>query len=365
MRSAVVLFALMFFFNLLKAQEISTFSGEDGSYAVTPETIIFKRVHEPEEYAFSLLVPHNWITEGGIYRIDPTAGGGSGNAIDAKVDFSVKNDRNGDVMIRFLPDMNYFDMRYSPAGQMGMFSVGSNYNGMMVLPFQSADQFIKYIVFPYAHPQLTDFTVISTKNSPELINMVRKEDQYIGIHFEYDAGVVDIGYLENGKEYREIVIAVTQDFGQLGAGLWKNRHTFFVRAPKDVFENWTPVFHVIISSLQINMQWLIGEIRGQVERGAINAEVLQRLQQLDDEIQQSHSNTNAQINNEMFLNLTGQEEYVNPYTNKVETGSNEWNHRWVNQQNEVIYTNDVNYNPNQDQRIGSDDFKLTPINKRK
>jgi hypothetical protein len=174
---------------------------------------------------------------------------------------------------------------------------------------------------------------------------------------------VEITYTENGIAYREAIIAVTQDFGQLGAGLWKNRHTFFVRAPENEFENRVPVFSVIINSLQINMQWLIGELEGQVRRGEINAEVLRRLQQMDAEITQNQAQTNAQINNDMFLNLTGQEEYVNPYTKKIETGSNQWNYRWVNKDNEIIYTDDINYNPNQDLTLDRDDYKLSAIMK--
>lgn len=325
------------------------------------QTMIFQRVHEPNEDAFNLLVPKGWITSGGIYRIDPTAGGGSGNAIDAKVDFSVMNNQEGNLMIRFLPDMNYFDMRYSPAGQMGMYPVGSNYNGMMVLPFQSAGQFIQNVVIPYAHPGLTDYEVTDSRNSPELIKFTQKEDAYIGIPFQYDAAIVEIAYAEKGTDYREAIISVTQDFGQIGAGLWKNRHTFFVRAPQAQFEEQAPVFGEIVNSLKINMNWLIGEIRGQVRRGETNAEVLRRLQQMDAEITQHQAQTNAQINNDMFKNLTGQEEFRNPYTNEVETGSNEWNYRWVNADREVIYTDDINYNPNTDKAVNRDDFKLSKI----
>lgn len=341
---------------MLPSATISQTTTDDGTW-------IFQRKHEPKEYAFSLLIPKGWVTSGGIYRIDPTTGGGSGNAIDAKVDFSVMSDPDGRVMMRFLPDMNYFDMRYSPAGQMGMFPTGSNYNGMMVSPFQDAGSFIKNIVIPYVHPALGSYEEIGLRNSPELVEFTRKEDAFIGILFTYDAGIMEISYEENGVSYREAIIAVTQDFGQIGAGLWKNRHTFFVRAPEQDFESWAPVFGVIINSLNLNMKWFIGEVRGQVERGETNAEVLRRLQQMDAEITNHKAQTNAQINNDMFLNLTGQEEYVNPYDNKIETGSNEWNYRWVNKDEEIIYTDDINYNPNQDLTLDRDDYKLTPIKK--
>jgi hypothetical protein len=268
-------------------------------------------------------------------------------------------------MIRFLPDMFYFDMRNSPAGQMGMFPTGSNYNGMMVCPVLAGDQFIQNIVIPYVHPQLADYQINESKPSPELIALVTKEDQYMGIPFKYGAAVMDISYSENGTNYDEIIIAVTQDFGQLGAGLWRNRHTLFLRTPDGEIENYAPVFSVIINSVEINMQWFIGEIRGQVKRGEIGAEVLDYIIKADKEIQQGHMVTNAEINNQMFLNLTGQEEYKNPYTNEIEMGSNEWNRRWINTDGEVIYTDDVNYNPNTDQLLNRDDFKLSEIKKTK
>ena len=66
----------------------------------------------------------------------------------------------------------------------------------------------------------------------------------------------------------------------------------------------------------------------------------------------------------MFLTLTDQEEYVNPYTNDVETGSNQWSHRWVNESGDIIYTNQEDYNPNTDINLNRSDYKLTPIRKR-
>ncbi len=41
---------------------------------VQSQNLILQRKNEPKEGAFSLLVPKNWNMEGGIFRIDPTAG---------------------------------------------------------------------------------------------------------------------------------------------------------------------------------------------------------------------------------------------------------------------------------------------------
>lgn len=326
--------------------------------------MVFQRVQEPKENAFSLLLPKGWITEGGIFRIDPTAGGGSGNAIDAKLDFSMKKDAAGTVMMRWLPDMYYFDMSMSPAGQMGMFPAGSNYNGMLVLPKMNGLQFIQQVVIPYVHPGMQNYDVNEQKGSPEIAKAIQKADVYWGQQFGYDAGVTTITYQENGIRYKEKVIAVVMDFGQLGAGLWKNRFTLMGRAPADQYEQWEPIFMEIIQSVKINMRWLIGEIRGQVKRGEIQQEVLDRLIAMDKEIQQNTSKTYAEINNDAFLTLTEQEEYVNPYTKEVEVGSDQWKYRWVNESGDVVYSDSNDYDPNNDDILNRTDYKKTPIRKR-
>jgi len=329
------------------------------------ETLIMHRVWEPRENAFSLLIPKGWSYTGGIYRLDPSTSGGAGNAIEAKLDFSVFSDKQGSVMIRWLPDMYYFDMSRSPAGQMGLFPTGSNYNGMTVIPRMNAALFTENIVIPYIHPGLQGISITERKNAPDVARMIMNQDKYMMANFIYDAAITTLTYRENGIEYQEKIVTVVMDFGDLGAGLWKNRSTFYARAPKGQFENYEPIFGEIINSVKINMNWLIGEIRGQVQRNQIHQDVLNTIQRMDKEIAEHQRKTNYEINNDMFLTLTEQEEYVNPYTNEVEVGSNQWQYRWVNQDNEVVYSNNQDYNPNMDDLINRNDFKLTPVRERK
>jgi hypothetical protein len=67
---------------------------------------------------------------------------------------------------------------------------------------------------------------------------------------------------------------------------------------------------------------------------------------------------------DMFLTLTDQEEYVNPFTNQIETDSNQWDYRWVDEAGEVIYTNDEYYDPRLDVNLNHVDFERTPVRKR-
>ena len=68
---------------------------------------------------------------------------------------------------------------------------------------------------------------------------------------------------------------------------------------------------------------------------------------------------------DMFLTLTDQEKYMNPFTNQIETGSNQWDYRWVKEAGEVIYTNDEYYDPRLDVNLNRVDIESPPIIKKK
>lgn len=137
-------------------------------------TMVFTRVHEPREKAFSVLIPRGWQVEGGIFRLDPSAQGGAAQSIAAKVDFAVKKDPAGTVLMRWLPDMLYFDPRYSPAARMGLMQTGSNYNGMLVHPLVPASQFMIQMAFPYAHPQARNVQIVRAKPLPNVARSYRQ-----------------------------------------------------------------------------------------------------------------------------------------------------------------------------------------------
>jgi hypothetical protein len=328
--------------------------------------LVFQRKNEPRENAFSLLVPKGWQLQGGIYRIDPLTQGGPSQSIVAKLDFAVKKDDNGSIMIRWLPDILYFDARYSPAGQMGLFPEGSNYQGMTVYNLMSPESFISRIAFPYAHPNAQNVVVVETKNLTNVANnysqRVKQAMPYATM--SYSAAIVKLTYNENGNQYDEIMFSIIENWGQLGAGMWGNKETFLVRAPKDELKNWEGLFSVIQNSVKINLQWLVGEIKGQAIRGEIAVNTQKEIERIGREITSHRAKTNTEINNDMFLTLTEQEEYVNPYTNEIEVGTNQWQHRWVNESGDVIYTDNESYDPNVDINLNRSDFKRSKIRKR-
>ena len=242
-------------------------------------------------------------------------------------------------------------------------------NGMPVVYRVSPEEFLVNTVFPQLRPGAADVRVVETKKLPSLAESYRQRTAaipIIGGQFQFDAAMVTLDYVENGTRFRERMITLICDFGSVGAGMWNNDETATFRAPVAEFQAWEPVVQVIVNSVQINMPWLAGELRGQIQRSGKYRDVQAEVERIGREIAAHRQKTNAEINNDMFLTLTGKEEYVNPYTNQVEVDSGAWRHRWVNESGEIVFTNDESYNPNvvPDPPFNRTDFKRSQIRPR-
>ena len=330
-------------------------------------TVVLKRYLDQTEQAFTILVPEGWGTQGGITRVDPLAAGGPTNSIAAKVNFAVASDDDFSVGIYFMPDVMYFDSKNMPAADYGLFPPGSNYQGMTVWPLMSADQFLSQVIFPQLHPDATNIQVIEQRPLPQLAQKYtnRLQSFIFPSMFTYDAGTMTVTYNEGGVRYKEKLFAVIEDWGTLGAGMWGNKETIALRAPESGFGMWEPLLSTIQGSIRINPQWIAGEIQGQIERGKIGLKTQAEIQRLEREMLDHQATTNWEINNDMFLTLMEKEEYVNPYTNEVEIGTNQYPERWQNSLGDVIYTDDEYYDPNTDVNLHlTQDFQRSPIRPR-
>jgi hypothetical protein len=74
--------------------------------------------------------------------------------------------------------------------------------------------------------------------------------------------------------------------------------------------------------------------------------------------------TNAEIMNDQYLNLMSLEEYKNPYSGEIDVGSNQWDHRWVNESGDEFYTDDEYDDPNIPSLLNRSDWRRTPVRPR-
>jgi hypothetical protein len=348
--------------------------------AVVPDTLIFQQMTEPNEGAFSILVPQGWRVEGGILRVDPMMQTQSAQAIAAKVDFAVKCDTVGTVMMRWLPEMLYCDMRFSPAGMMGLFPPGSNYQGMTVSPVMPPQDFLATVVFPSVHPQAMNLQIVDQKSLPALAQKYHQRLASVPMlgGAQHAAASVTFTYVENAIRYREKGFTVIENLGQVAGGMWSNKESLYFRAPEDELEKWRPVLSHIQRSVRFNPQWLQQETMGQMQRTGIfrqaqqaaiardqrMMEIQRQVQEIDRQIVEHQQRTNAEIQNDVFLTLTEQEEYMNPYTGDIDYGSNQWNHRWVTADGDEFYADDEYADPNITDALNRTDWKRTQVRPR-
>lgn len=337
-----------------------------------PPMVSFQRQWEPKEHAYSFLVPAGWIVEGGMFHVDPTQANGTANSIDGKCDLAVKKDAAGTVTFRWLPVWNYCDMSQSSQFSMmaGMFPVGSRYQGMEVRPMPDYGSFLQQL-FQTLHPAASDVNIVEVKPMPELAEVYRKINkavdeqlQAIGLgSSRYDAGGLIVEYTEGGTRFREGLVTCLVDMRVAGA-LWNNQHTQMMRSPAGEVKQWKPILDIICQSVRLNPEWFAAASRAGAERARLSQETMRYLQAVDQEIVAHRNQTNTEIRYEDYLTLTGQEDYVNPYTKEVERDTSEYKYRWTTEGGDMIYTDQYGFNPNTEREFNSKEWKLTPVRER-
>jgi hypothetical protein len=320
-------------------------------------TLFLKRVDEPREKAFSLLVPHGWSIEGGAIRLLDASIAGANNMVECKFDLSVRKDADGSVLIRWLPEMLCIDQSQAWGNP-----EGAVFNNTLVRRKRDPVSFITQVAVPYAHPGATNVRI---RYSKELQGLAAKYQSMIDpamklvTNMSYHAVIVELSYDENGRSFVERIITVIEDYGYNGGGLWKNRETFLIRTPLNEMEKWESVLQVIQNSGIWNLAWITGEINGQRQRSGLIVATQKELQEMDNAINESRRNTYSEINKDMYLTITSQNEYTNPFTGKKETDTGNWKNRWINSSGDIIYSDNSSYDPNKDNDLNVSGFKLS------
>lgn len=355
-----------------KAGETKTETPQESKTTEAAGVAQFGRQWEPRERAYSFLVPAGWVVEGGMFHVDPSQAGGTANSIDGKCDMAVKKDAAGTVVFRWLPTWNYCDMTQSAQFSMtaGMFPVGSRYQGMEVRPMPDCGGFLRGL-FQTLHPAASDVNIVEVKAMPELAEVYRKinkgvddQMQMIGLApTRYDAGGMTVEYTEGGTRFREGLVTCLADLRQ-SAAMWSNQHTQMMRAPAREAKQWKPILDIICQSVRLNPEWFARASRAGAERARLSQETMRYLQSVDQQIVEHRNQTNAEIRYEDYLMLTGQEDYVNPYTKEVERDTSEYKYRWTTEGGDMIYTQQQGFNPNTQREFNNKEWKLTPVRPR-
>jgi hypothetical protein len=225
--------------------------------------------------------------------------------------------------------------------------------------------------FKMLHPQAVNARLVKSEPIPELVEIYRRLQKPVcdalvqmGLPpWNYSAGGVLIEYTENGRPYQEAMVTAIVDC-RASAAMWNNNFTLSMRAPMSEAKAWKTTFDIIRQSLQFNPQWVAAVAKAAQERGQLVQDTMRYIAKIDREIAENRRKTNAAIRYEGYLLLSGQEDYVNPYTKEVEVDTSDYKYRWTTEGGGKLYTDDRTLDPNRDRTLNQTEWKLTPVRKR-
>ncbi len=338
--------------------------------------IVFERVPEPREKAFTILVPQGWQLEGGMVRPDFRRQWIGPQTIEVKVDLIVKRDDQASVMIRFCPEIKYCDPRYLVTAHLGLTQVGDLYRDMPVYPVMSPTEYLREIVFPWAHPNASGVEVVEEKAMPELV------ERYLSYvvsplmrNVEHQGGGVTFDYAEGALRLREKAYTVIESLGAFFGGVWSNKTTMLHRAPPDEFAQWEPVLQRIQDSVELNPAWIVEERISQevltlsfMDMQAMERWRFQRLLEIQRETQdalqrmrESQMRGYSRWRHRPGLPFLSYAPFYNPFLGRVEYCPSCWRYRWVTPMGHEFYTDRASDNPNVDHVCDRSDWQSSPI----
>ena len=331
-----------------------------------PSGLCFIRIDEPNEGAFTILMPQGWQTKGGIFRVNAYEAGGPLNAMEAKCDLILKSDPNGTVSFHILPDIVYAHVGIGG----GFFPPGSYYQGAEIRQIVDAQTFLTNL-FSTIRPNAEEVRIVKITSLPgekasldrslAYLNQLLIQIGLSGMSFQSDAAGAVFEYREGPQRFTEVMLTGIVDMR--AAMTWKNTRTLAFRAPTEQFERWRPVMDIIRFSVRFNPTWVLKEMQGQQQRAKIVQKFYEEMRRIDHEIALKTSVNREEIMNDNFLVLTEQEEYVNPHTGEVEVDTDAFRFRWETPGGDIYYTNREDENPNT--FLKRTDYKLTPVRKRR
>lgn len=334
-----------------------------------PLRMMLRRTWEPNERAFTFLMPEGWQFAGGVFNVNPLQMNGPGNTLAPKCDLVVKKDERGTVMFRWAPVWYYADLTYSPTGS-SFFSPGSYYRGMQVKPVISAKEYLLEL-FRTARPQAAEVNILTADPLREVVEAcgqanasMNQQIQQMGLRpTTYDACALLVEYTEAGLRFREVLTTVLVD-ARGSAFSWNNVHTTHLRAPAAEFESWKPVLDTIRLSDKMNPEWQAAVRRAVADRTQIDRATQNHVNRTLNEILDHRRKTHAEMRYENWLFITGQNEFRNPFTGETEVDTDYWRYRWQDNQGDLLYTDENSLDPNELEPYKTREWKRTPVRER-
>jgi hypothetical protein len=118
----------------------------------------------------------------------------------------------------------------------------------------------------------------------------------------------------------------------------------------------------ILSSFQINPNWVIAKNRAEQVRSEVRMQYQQVILEIQERMYKNRTKVNDEISNSIGLELSNQAHFVDPKTGEVQTLTSNYDNTWTNGNGTFIQSSDPNFNsndPNIQKGMGiSGDFRM-------
>jgi hypothetical protein len=311
--------------------------------------------------AFSLLIPADWQTQGGVMW--PL----QNPAMPAEVAFRAFSPATPDAL-------EVFPTRacsYNPA-LLGMFPIGSLYMGSEMREPMHARQALKTMVIGRNRTGASDLRVTSEADVPELQAIAEQiaaqelRQGAPGVQAHVTAAKVRVEYSLGGQpveeEFYGTVTAYAFPVGGFGqtATIWTRDHLFSFRAAKGQLDSHARLYETIVKSFTVNPQWLNKYLQvvrmltqQQIQNihriGELSRYLSRTSNEISDMMMQAYENRQAaydRISTNFSQTIRGVDEWIDPATGTHTELPSGYDNAWVNGLGEYVLSENPSYNPN-------------------
>lgn len=310
--------------------------------------------------AFRMLIPADWVFEGGVHWLLNNPG------MPAVIAFRARNAANTEAFEVF-PNVSFY-WTNNPMVHM-TFPIGSLYYGNEVRPPMGAQQMLREIVLPRYRGNIPGLQVVREEHLPDLARQVGAGAQAApGAVTSADGARVRVRYSVGGQATEEEIYGVVEVthvsmpvmFGSVEHIYWMADYLFSFRAPDGKLDGMAEMFWTITRSFQLNPQWYgrymqVSQylIQNQIQQiqhvGQLSRIISQTSNQISDMMMESWQQRQAtmdRISENFSQAIRGVDEYHNPFDERGVELPGGHNYAWCNALGEYILSDDPNFNPN-------------------
>lgn len=284
----------------------------------------FARWSDPTERAFSLELPRDWKTRGGMIRPNPLKVASSVEATSPDGALSV-------LISDAFPDY-IIPNAWLNAGGLG---VGSTYSGTyQVQPYAAGARYLTNVYLPQRIGQIQDAT------ETDLTDLASAHDTAIaGVPVHYAAGQVDYRFVRNGQAYQGMALCVTVRVNSAGFDTWHVLRTDLVEAPEGRLGEAEAVLKHAASSVRVDPQWAAQQARTTMAEARIIAAEGEAMHQILDQAYASRVAVQDKVSTSISKEIRGVVDVVDPQTNETYEVDNSPSYVWIDHSGNIVGTN--------------------------